>query len=251
MGLAIIDFLLLMDLQFQFYLKETIVVVVLITAIVASVTYKYYIGTPPAMMMPFLWFTFVIEVFNVVPYINYFYPNGQVTLLLKKILPAQLLNSSIFFGSVFSITCFYVYLFFFKKLLTSKPLKQVIMVFIVVYTVFAVKSMYNYEQLFISWFQSHMHIGIFFTLLGCLIYLYSILKSDKIELFYKTLPFWLSLGIVFFYLLTGPIFIFGNKLNFSHKIYTYILLISCYIMYGSFITGFIIAAREARKKLSS
>ncbi|MDG3582069.1 MULTISPECIES: hypothetical protein [Galbibacter] len=44
-----------------------------------------------------------------------------------------------------------------------------------------------------------------------------------------------------------PIFIFAKQLNFSASVYVYILVISNYVMYGSFIIGFIINAREQRK----
>ncbi|MCM5662996.1 hypothetical protein [Galbibacter mesophilus] len=98
-----------------------------------------------------------------------------------------------------------------------------------------------------SWLGPHMYAGVLLTLGAIFAYLYTILKSDEILTFYKTLPFWITVGILFFNLVTMPIFIFARQLKFSAIVYEFILLISNYVMYGCFITGFVINAREKER----
>lgn len=88
-----------------------------------------------------------------------------------------------------------------------------------------------------------MFAGVVFTVVAICFYFMTILKSDKILSFYQTLPFWLTMGILFFNLVTMPIFIFAKQLNFSASIYVYILVLSSYVMYGCFIVGFIVSVK--------
>jgi hypothetical protein len=88
-----------------------------------------------------------------------------------------------------------------------------------------------------------MFAGVVFTVVAICFYFMTILKSDKILSFYKTLPFWITIGILFFNLVTMPIFIFAKQLSFSASIYVYILVISNYVMYGCFAIGFIVSVK--------
>ncbi|QLE02988.1 hypothetical protein HX109_15950 [Galbibacter sp. BG1] len=118
--------------------------------------------------------------------------------------------------------------------------------FIVIYSIFVFLSLINYPNLLKSWLGPHMYAGVLLTLGAIFLYLGTILKSDEILRFYKTLPFWITVGILFFNLVTMPIFIFAEQLNFTASVYVYILVISNYVMYGCFITGFIVNAKNQK-----
>lgn len=227
-------------LSFEFLLKKTIIFAVFITAIIATITYKKYKDSKSWIFMPFLWFTFFIELLNLLPTATLFYPNWNFLKLMEHILPKELILSSIWVGSVFSIVSFYVYLWYYKSILRYRKSAIVVDICIIVYTVLVIYSLVNYKDLMVSWLQPHMFAGVVFTVVAICFYFMTILKSDIILSFYRTLPFWLTIGILFFNLVTMPIFIFAEQLNFSASIYVYILVISNYVMYGCFTIGFIV-----------
>src|SRR5690606_32741530 len=95
--------------------------------------------------------------------------------------------------------------------------------------------------------NNHKIVGVLCTLISTFLYMQIVLKSDEILTFHTTLPFWITVGLLFFNLVTIPIFIFAQQLQFSEKVYVYILTLSNYIMYGSFIIGFIKNARQQKQ----
>lgn len=193
--------------------------------------------------MPFLWFTFFIELLNLLPTASLFYPNWNFLKLMGHILPKELIHSSIWVGSFYSIVSFYVYLWYYRSILSYKKAAKAVDACIFIYTALVIHSLLNYQDLMVSWLQPHMFAGVVFTVVAICFYFMTILKSDKILSFYKTLPFWLTIGILFFNLVTMPIFIFAEQLNFSASIYVYILVISSYVMYGCFAIGFIVSVK--------
>lgn len=230
-------------LSFEFLLKKTIIFAVFLTAIIATITYKKYKGSQSWIFMPFLWFTFLIELLNLLPTARLFYPHWNFLKLMSYILPDQLIASSIWVGSMYSIVSFYVYLWYYKSILGCRRSARTIDVCIVIYSALVIHSLLNFEDLMVSWLQPHMFAGVVFTVVAICFYFMTILKSDKILSFYQTLPFWLTMGILFFNLVTMPIFIFAKQLNFSASIYVYILVLSSYVMYGCFIVGFIVSVK--------
>lgn len=233
-------------LSFEFFLKRTIIFAVFLTAIFATLTYKRYKDSQSWVFMPFLWFTFVVELFNLLPTASLFFPDWNFLKLMNRILPNHLIKSSIWVGSLYSIVSFYVYLCYYRSILRPWKFFKVANVFLIIYTILVIHSLINFQKLMVSWLQPHMFAGVVFTVVVICFYFMTILKSDKILSFYKTLPFWLTMGILFFNLVTMPIFIFAEQLNFSASIYVYILVISSYVMYGCFTIGFIVNTKFYR-----
>src|SRR5690606_10507236 len=233
-------------LSFEFLLKKTIIFAVFLTAIIATITYKKYKDSQSRIFMPFLWFTFFIELLNLLPTASLFYPDWNFLKMMSYILPKELINTSIWVGSIYSIVSFYVYLWYYRSVLGNRRSTITVNVCILIYTVLVIHSLIHYRDLMVSWLQPHMFAGVVFTVVAICFYFMTILKSDKILSFYKTLPFWLTIGILFFNLVTMPIFIFAEQLNFSASIYVYILVISSYVMYGCFAIGFIVSVKYNR-----
>jgi hypothetical protein len=83
-------------------------------------------------------------------------------------------------------------------------------------------------------------------LISTFIYFQEIFNSDEILEFPKTLPFWIIVGTLVFQLGSTPVIIFAKQLNFSHSAYEVILSLCNYVLYGSFIIGFIINMRQQK-----
>lgn len=86
--------------------------------------------------------------------------------------------------------------------------------------------------------HTYMYVGVFSMLILGFMYFHSVLQSYNIIYFYRELPFWLSFGIVFYYLTLIPIFIFHKQLGIDALTFTSILVFSCVVYYSSFIIGF-------------
>ena len=233
-------------LSFEFLLKKTIIFAVFLTAIIATITYRRYKDSQSWIFMPFLWFTFLIELLNLLPTAALFYPEWNFLRLMGHILPDKFITSSIWVGSLYSIVSFYVYLWYYRSILRHTKAAKAINVCVVIYSVLVIYSLLNFQDLLVSWLQPHMFAGVVFTVVAICFYFMTILKSDKILSFYKTLPFWLTFGILFFNLVTMPIFIFAKELSFSASVYVYILVISSYVMYGCFAIGFVVSVKYDR-----
>lgn len=74
-------------------------------------------------------------------------------------------------------------------------------------------------------------------------YFILLMKSDQILKFKQSFMFWVSLGLLLFYLLTLPYFGLRNILYKNYRalfdVYGYFMLILNYLMYSCFITAFL------------
>ncbi len=219
-----------------------------ISVIYAFILYNLNRNRAYFIILLLLCITVISEIIQMVPIIIWRFPNTVFGQFLNNELPkTSIFRGNIWISNIHSVLIFYCYLLFYKIVNDHKRVKRTLNVFIILYSVFVVIEIFDFKNILQSWLQPHMYAGVILTLLAIFLYLMTILKSDKILTFHKTLPFWITMGILFFNLVTMPIFIFAKQLNFSASVYVYILVISNYVMYGSFIIGFIINAREQRK----
>lgn len=225
--------------DFEFYLKRSTFLVEITTAVVASITYKSYKKTPNALFLYFVWFVVLVETLQLISIINWRFPNLALMVRLREILPESFFKSNIWLGSIYSIVSFFIFLTYYVLLTKDKHLLRFQKLLLLIYSISVLVTLLHYTSLFSSFLNIHMYTGVFGTLIASFIYLQDILKGDSLETFHKTLPFWITIGLIFFNLVTMPIFIFAKHFNFSQSVYTYILVVSCFVMYGSFIIGFI------------
>lgn len=235
---------------YELSFRDLIYLIEFISVIVATLTYKSYKNTPSKIIMPFLWFTIFTEMLGKLPRLNRLYGDGVLINFFKKLLPSDLITSNAWIIGVYSIVSFYVFLWYYRNLTKSDPSNKYINFLIVLYTSFVIiDHIKNYQ-----FFNSHLHMliihkiaGVLCTLIASFIYLQTVFKRNEIFTFHKTLPFWITVGVIFFNLLTTPIFIYANYFKLSESIYPYILTTSSIIMYGCFIIGFILCTIEHKK----
>lgn len=231
--------------NFEFYLKRSIYFVEIICAIVASITYRSFKNSPSKIFLPFLWYIVITETIGLFPLINYHYPDSIFIQSLKFIVPDALIKVNAWVYSIYSIVSFCVFLYYYKMLTVKEGYSRYILYLIIIYVLFVIYDHSINYKLFnsnMTMIIIHKIAGVLCTLIASFIYLQTVFKSDEIFTFHKTLPFWITIGLLFFNLVTVPIFLFAFQFKMSQSIYVYILPISSYIMYGSFIVGFIINA---------
>jgi len=82
-----------------------------------------------------------------------------------------------------------------------------------------------------------------FIVISIIILLIELLNSDKILKINKLLLFWISIGVLLFYSGILPIYVVVDLLNYQ-GLFDYIILGLNIVMYGCFITGFIVSKKE-------
>ncbi len=218
-------------------------------------TYKSYKNSQSKYFLWFLLLTVFIEFIGIAQY--YYYKDKTAGLMPFVIglintgyLPKVYLSENAWLYNLYRMIIFPLYVYYHyslvKGLINKKLLKYLFILCILVSFTDLVLNIdiFVSEKLMLTRIS-----GGIFILISSAIYLMEVLKSDEILTFYKTLPFWITFGALIYYLTTIPVFLFKEYLKEfnSYNTYTTILYISNYILYGSFIIGFIVNAVQYNK----
>src|SRR5690606_16260701 len=193
--------------------------------------------------------------------INYYYYKDQsigfmpliMNLVSEGYIPKVYLSKNAWLYNSYRMFIFPFYIYYYYLLMISIKKKQLVLYLLTLFIIVSLMDAVINRNDFISTNLAITRIvGGLFILISSSIYLMEILKSNELLVFHKTLPFWITFGALIYYLTTIPIFIFKQYLNEfdSYSIYTTILYISNYFLYGFFIIGFILNAIEYNKKKS-
>src|SRR5690606_36871925 len=195
----------------------------------------------------------IIEIIALLPIIFVINENSLIIDFFKVFMPEKMIRLNFWIYNIYSIISFFIFLFFYWLLTKGSNHNKYIFFLIVIYLIAVIIDHKDHFIDISNFFKRrtmHKIAGVLCTLVAAFMYLQTVFKRDDIFTFHKTLPFWITVGLLFFNLVTIPIFIFAQQLNFSKPIYIYILTLSNYIMYGSFIIGFIKNARLQKQNSS-
>ena len=226
----------------------------IIAAFFATITYSRYRFTPNKYFLPYLWFVVLIETLaHIILFDKNIKSIGYQFLIdkLKLIFPGNLLEHSIWLINIYDIVTYNFYLFYFYLILKNNYFRRRIKFFIWLLNIVIIINLLIYGNRFNETYLIYTIItGSLLILICSGFYFSKVLKSNEIFVFYKTLTFWIIIGTLIFQLCVTPVTIFSSELEFSHYLYDYILSICNYILYGSFIVGFIINVYQEKKKLN-
>ena len=197
--------------------------------------------------MPFLWLVLSVEVFGWLPAINYFYPESGFIKGIRSFFPARFYETNMWLFNVFKIVQLLFYMNFYRKITINKKFDIIVGLWMIFLAVTVFISFPLADNFFEEWVFMPVFVGSLGVLVSALLYFIDVLRGDELLGLTKKMTFWFSTGILVFYLTTTPIIIFSKFLNFS-QYYTYILTACNLVLYGSFIIGFIVHARQERGK---
>jgi len=105
-----------------------------------------------------------------------------------------------YIGSVLFFT------FFYCKILTHHLYKTVILIFTICFLLFAIYNIvFNMHEFFIKFFPSIIVFGAVIIMMNVCFYFLEMLQSDNILFFYKSLYFYISVALFFWWLITTPL----------------------------------------------
>lgn len=155
--------------------------------------------------------------------------------------------------NIFKTVAFVFYFYFFILQLNSPRIRKIMIWITWIFFVSAWANYFFFTDIFLG-YSSFTAIGGTFILLLCIaLYLFQIIRSDKIVDFYREFPFYVAIGALLWHLTITPLFIY-NKYGIMHssadfvQMYLRILTIMNFIMYGLFAIGFI-TVTTSRKKI--
>lgn len=200
-----------------------ILLVISITFFVAIFNFKKFKTTPIKYFIYFIGYVFISETIA-----NIYLSKGVNTVIINN---------------VYSIAYTFFNLFFYSILIKNKKSKKIgyIMMFF-----FAISLIINqlYFQKFEHRLQTYTFIlGLFLVTFLVFIYFLEIMNSNKIIYVTRLSEFWISTGIIIFNFGFIPVLVVAELIKWE-GVYHYILLFVNVIMYGCFITGFMVSKKE-------
>lgn len=226
-------------------LRSTIYYLEIVCLICALVTFKYYRKTPDIYIAYILVITCFIETLG---FFNYHFPDSVFIKGVTYVFGVRLIDENLWLYNLGMIFTFLFYIIYYYKMVDSLKHKFYLRIIFIIYVILsAIDILIHWNEITVSYLSYSRIIGSLLLFVCAIFYLNEVFNSNKILNFFKTLPFWITIGSLIFYLTTIPIVIYSSKLNFSHTVYIMILVLSNYFLYGCFIAGFIINAYQQGK----
>ena len=189
-----------------------------IAAIVATAYFKKYRHSSERYFLYFLWFTFFIEVLGAA---------------LKPFCPIVL--SWIYSGFSFVSVIFYFYWYY--QILKTKQLRIVVIVFASLFTLMTTLAYILPDELKNQGYA--FVVGSIGVLILTLFHFYRLLNSNEVLIIKHKLSFWISTGLLLFYVGIIPLVLLTKTLVISPLSRILILISLNLILYGCYVIGFI------------
>ncbi len=199
--------------------------------------YKRNKSKPTFYFVVFLGLTVFVEIINWYPALVY---NGFLDYLKGTVF-----ESNYFLGNSYSLISYLFYISYFKWHLSSE---KKIYLLNMLSTLFILVSLWEY--IFSGYFfEAFLPISnIFGTLLVILsigFYYLELLRSEQILEINRSLPFYVSVGALFFHLCTTPLFIYSSYYSDTIdpifvNLYRWVILGANYVLYSIYAIGFLI-----------
>ncbi len=140
------------------------------------------------------------------------------------------------------------YTVYFKWQLTSKVSKKLLSIVVILFSISAVAYLIFSGVYTVAFSPFTLIAGTLMVLFSIGLYYLELLQSDLILNVTRSLPFYISIGVIIFNLCTPPLFLYSMFFSLTNNpefvpIYTLVIFGSNLIMYSIFILGFIICSR--------
>ncbi|WP_299260706.1 hypothetical protein [uncultured Aquimarina sp.] len=151
--------------------------------------------------------------------------------------------------NTFEVVSSLFYLLYFANLIESNKNKKIGLNIIAIYVIFSVFNLAFSDVFFTSSSAPNSIFGTLLLVLFIMYFYFQILQSDEILNFYKTIPFYVSIGALVFHLIVNPIFIYeqyySNTVSPEFvRIFLTILTIVNIFMYSCYTIGFLVCSKR-------
>jgi hypothetical protein len=158
---------------------------------------------------------------------------------LGKIIPMYSDISNDFIYNIYSLVIYILYIQLTNILINSVMIKKVLNYFSIVLMLFFLTDNLWSRNFFSELQMNTYFLGAIFLIISIAGYLYEIINTDKIVIFYKLRSFWVSMGLLLFYVPFIPVIVCFNYKLLSIDIRNILILSLNFIMHFCFIISFL------------
>ncbi|SHJ06936.1 hypothetical protein SAMN04488508_105165 [Aquimarina spongiae] len=190
----------------------------------------------------YLWLTVFVETVGTIPRII------RSTEYLNFLKGTIWMENDWLYNSYVIIT-FIIYAVFFRAYMKNEFFKKILKSLIVFFFLTSVLNLFFSDVFFNGLSSYSMIMGSILLLVSVMLYFYEVLQSESILSFHKSLPFYIAIGALVFYLSMTPLFIFNKYYSFRSNpefvgIYRTIREIAIIFMYTCFTIGFLLCSKK-------
>ncbi len=148
-------------------------------------------------------------------------------------------NSNFFIYNIYTLAIYMLYIQLTNILINSVMIKKVLNYFSIVLMLFFLADNLWSRNFFSELQMNTYFLGAIFLIISIAGYLYEIINTDKIVIFYKLRSFWVSMGLLLFYVPFIPVIVCFNYKLLSIDIRNILILSLNFIMHFCFIISFL------------
>lgn len=200
----------------------------------------YYLKNKSKPTFYFVWFLGITLFTEILSWYAYFVTSGFLSFLKDTIF-----RSNYWLSNAYGIISYLFYINYFKWYLEEKKSIRIINVLSVVFLIVSILEISISGGFFDRFMPISNMVGTLFVFISIAFYYLKLLKSDQILLVQRSLPFYVSVGALFFHLCTTPLFIYSvyysNSIDPSFvNLYRHIIFGINILLYSLYIAGFLI-----------
>ncbi|MFD2565646.1 hypothetical protein [Aquimarina rubra] len=227
------------------YINVIIINLFELTAAILGTVYisRYRVNGFTRYLVLFLWFTVFVEVVF-----------GWLPTFIEDFSSFKFLENTIFARNkwvynVYDVISFTFYLLYFVNLIDNQKYRKISIKIVSIYVLACVVNLAFSGVFFKTNSTFNASVGTILLVLYIIYYYFQMLQSEKILEFYKSIPFYVSVGALVFHLIVNPIFIYEQYYSNTTspefvRIFLTILTILNIFMYSCYAVGFLVCYKK-------
>ncbi|TYB73067.1 hypothetical protein ES676_09935 [Bizionia saleffrena] len=231
------DFILKNYISLVYFFEATVIVIGLIN-------FKKYKGTAAKYFIYFTIYALIVELLGL--YTEWIEQNDSLCWIYYLVEGTIFSRNYWFFQFFWIIVSPLFYSFYYFKVAKSALLKKSIKYVALIFAVVSIALLFiNYKVFYTNFYSPISLLGLLIILFLVFSFFIELIQSDSILVFYRSLSFYISVGILVFWLLTIPLEFYEKYYNIYDYGYIYlkfkVYLFSILFMNLSFAVGLIVS----------
>lgn len=214
-----------------------------LAAFISAIYYFKKVGGKQAKwLVYFLGATFLVEMLS---YYTHFLEGDSFLNSLK----GTLFEENYWLYNAFMLISAVFYIYYFRSILRSNKSRIILGGLLVIYLFSSIIYLIASGVMFYSYSPVTVIFGALLIIISIALFYLELLTSNMILRVYKTLPFYISVAVLIFYLCTTPLFIYSTYFSESNNpeftaLYVKVIISTNFIMYSLYILGFILCSKK-------
>lgn len=202
----------------------------------------FYLKTSNKLIKPFVWYLWVVVFVETFGMYGFFLLNNydnEIFISIKN----SVWCTNTWLYNIYEIISVILFGIYFRNILDRKLDKTIVDVSVIIYSIFTFAYFIITDRFFIKSIPYNFLLQTFLVFTYVMLYYRQLLKSDDILIFYKSVFFYINSGLMLWFLVISPLFIFDTYLyavneNFVEFRKTY-LFIANLLLYSCYTFGFL------------